>query len=62
MINKTDIIFIQEEQTLLSKGLKYNLYNKHKHWIRNLTPEAESAITLLPPIEKDYMRYQIAKK
>jgi hypothetical protein len=60
MINKTDIIFIQE-QTLLNKCQKYNLHSKQKQWIRNLALEAESAITLLPPIEQDYTRYQVAR-
>jgi len=34
----------------------------HKHWIRNLGLEAESAVTLLPPEEQNYIQYQVAKQ
>ena len=61
MINQTDI-FTEEEQTLLNKGLKYNLSHKNKYWIRKLALEAENSITLLPIEEQDYMRYQVAKQ
>jgi len=53
VINQTDLEFTNEEYTLLDKGLKYNLGQKHKHWIRNLALEAERAVTLLPPEEQD---------
>ena len=59
MINKTDIKFTNEEQTLLNKGLKYSLGHKHKLWITNLVLEAENFVTLLPLEEKDYMHYQV---
>jgi hypothetical protein len=36
IINKTGIIFFNDELLLLSTGLKYNLKHKHKHWIRTL--------------------------
>jgi len=32
-----------------------------KNWIRDLGLEAESDITLLPPEEQDYTRYQSGK-
>ena len=49
----SNIKVTNQEYTLLEKGLKYNLGRKHKHWIRNLALEAESAITLLHPEEQD---------
>jgi len=49
VINQTDIKFTTGELTLLNKGLKYNLGYKHTNWIRDLGPEGECAITLLPP-------------
>ena len=48
-MNETNIRFTNGELTLLNKGLKYNLGNKLKHWIRDLGLEAECAITLLTP-------------
>jgi len=57
----SNIKVTNQEYTLLEKGLKYNLGHKHKYWIRNLALEAESAITLLPPEEQNYMHYQVAK-
>jgi hypothetical protein len=46
---------------ILNKGLKYNLHNKQKHWIRNLACEAENAVTMLPPNEQQFMRYRVAQ-
>jgi len=43
-------------------GLKYNLGHKPKHWIRDLGLEAECAVTLLPPEDQEYTRYQVAKQ
>jgi len=60
-VNQTDILFTEEEQTLLNKCLKYNLGHKHKFWIRKLALEAESAITLLP-IEELKILNQIKEK
>jgi len=62
MINQTDILFTEEEQTPLNKGLKHNLSHKNKYWIRKLALEAENVITSLPIEEQDYMRYQVAKQ
>jgi hypothetical protein len=47
VINKTDIIFSNDELILINKSLKYNLNHKHKNWIRTLALKAETAITQL---------------
>jgi len=60
VVNKTNITFINEELTLLNKGLKYSLNCKHKHWLTNLTFEPETAITLLPIDVQDHVRHQVA--
>jgi hypothetical protein len=41
---------------LLHKGPKYNLHAKKKNWIQNLTLEAETAISKLPPSDRDMYR------
>jgi len=61
VVNKTNIIFSDQELGLLNKSLKYNLSKKQKQWISNLAMEAEMAITLLPPDEQDYVHHQVAK-
>jgi hypothetical protein len=61
VVNKTSIEFSDQEMELLNKGLKYNLGKKQKGWICDLTVEAETAITMLPPGEQDYVRHQAAK-
>jgi hypothetical protein len=53
VINKTNIPFDDEELSLLNKGLKYNLNQKRKHWLSDLAFEAETAVTLLPPANKN---------
>jgi archaellum component FlaF (FlaF/FlaG flagellin family) len=60
VVNKANVTFSDDELTLLNNGLKYNLNHKHKHWLNNLAFEAETAITLLPTGEQDYIRYQVA--
>jgi hypothetical protein len=60
VINMTDIVFTDEEMTLLNKGLKYDQSYKRRHWISYLTLEAENAITLLPVQEQDRIRYEVA--
>ena len=40
VIKENDILFANEVQTQLNKGLQYNLGHKHKHWIRNLALES----------------------
>ena len=61
VINKTSIEFSDKEMELLNKGLKYNLGKKQKGWINNLTMEAETAVTMLPPGKQDYIHHQVAK-
>jgi hypothetical protein len=46
----TDISFSEPEMTILQKGPKYNILSKPKDWLQTLALEAETAITLLPPI------------
>ena len=60
MINKTNIVYCNEEETLLSKGLKYNLSYKQNKWLKTLALEGETAISQLPIAEQGYMRYQVA--
>jgi hypothetical protein len=47
--------------TLLNKGFKYNLHHKPKFWIKQSALEAETALTLLPQLEQEPIRYQINK-
>ena len=61
VVNETNIHFSDDELGLLKKGLKYNLSKKREHWISNLALEAETAVTLLPPGEQDYICHQVAK-
>jgi hypothetical protein len=60
VVNKTNIDFTNEEMTVLNKGLKYNLSHKNKNWIETLALEAETALSLLPSTEQDYIRCHIA--
>jgi hypothetical protein len=48
VVNKTDIVFSEQEMSLLQKGPKYNLHTKPKNWIQILAVEAETAISHLP--------------
>jgi hypothetical protein len=61
VINKTDIIFSNDELLLLNKGLKYNLNHKHKNWIRTWVLQAETSINQLPAFVKEHMQYQAEK-
>ena len=60
VINNTDIQFTPNEESIMQKGLKYNINQKPKNWINTLAIEAETALTLLPPQHQDPMRYLIA--
>lgn len=62
VVNKTNIIFKEEQIILLQKGLKYNLHHKPKNWINNLSLEAETAIQQIPIYNQDIVRHQTAKK
>jgi predicted metal-dependent hydrolase len=45
---------------LLNNGLKYNLSYKQRDYIKTLASEAETAISLLPISEQEYVKYQVA--
>ena len=62
LINKTNITFTRSETKLLEKGPKYNLHSRKKNWLTTLALEAETAITRLPPTERDYYRKQAAAR
>jgi hypothetical protein len=40
----------------LNKGLKYNIYYKHKDWIKTLAIEADTAINKLHERDQKYTR------
>jgi hypothetical protein len=61
VINLTNISFNDDENKLLQKGLKYNLHPSPKQWIKTLAIEAETALTLLPQVDRSPIRYQISK-
>jgi hypothetical protein len=58
---KTNIAFSQTERSLLEKGLKYNLHYKDKQWINRLALEADSAISLVNPIQQNFLKHLVAK-
>jgi hypothetical protein len=60
VVNQTNIIFTNEEMTLLNKGLKYNVQQKGKHWLSNLALEAEAAVMRLPVQEQEPIRHMVA--
>ena len=47
---------------LLQKGLKYNIHAKKENWIQTLALEAETAVTQLPPNDRDVYRKLIAER
>jgi hypothetical protein len=59
--NLTDVHFTENENTLLSKGLKYNLHYKPNNWIRTLAIEAETAISYMKAIEQNCIRQAVVK-
>jgi hypothetical protein len=61
VINYTTITFSNEKLQLLNKGLIYNLSHKCKQWISNPTFEAETAVTMSPPKEQEYVHLQVMK-
>jgi hypothetical protein len=60
VVNQTNIDFTNDEMTLLNKGLKYNLSHKNKNWTETLALEPETALSLLPTTEQDFIRCQVA--
>jgi len=53
VLNMTYISFTEPEMALLQKGPKYNLHYKPKNQIRNLALEAETAVSRLPPSQRE---------
>ena len=62
VINTTDIEFSEQEMKLLEKGPKYNLHSKPKDFIQTLALEAETAITHLPPTDREVYRKMTAER
>ena len=62
VLNMTDISFSEPEMTILQKGPKYNILSKPKDWLQTLALEAETAITLLPPSEREVYRKLTAER
>ena len=58
-MNKTSIIFTDNEINLLEKDPKYNLHSRKHNWLTTLALEAETAITFLPSSDRDYFRKQV---
>jgi hypothetical protein len=61
LVINTPIKFSERESLLLNKGPKYNLHIKRADWLTNLALEAETAITQLPPHEREFYRKQVAE-
>ena len=57
----THIHFSVPEMTILEKGPKYNMHSKPKNWLQTLALEAETAITHLPPPEREVYRKMTAE-
>jgi hypothetical protein len=62
LANNTSIKFTERETLLLNKGPKYNLHARRPSWLTDLALEAETAITQLPPSDRDFYRKQIADR
>jgi hypothetical protein len=62
VVNTTDIPFSDHEMSLMQKGPKYNLHDKPKNWIQNLALETETAISHLPPTDRDVYRKLAAER
>ena len=61
VLNNTTVDFTSEELALLNNGMKHNLHYKQKRWITTLALEAETAISLLPALDQDPIRYLVNK-
>jgi hypothetical protein len=59
--NQSGVHFTEDEIQLLSRGLKYNLHFKPKHWIKTLALEAESAISYAEEHEQNYLRHAVSR-
>ena len=60
VVNKTNILFSNNELKLLEKGPKYNIHSHKRNWLTTLALEAETSITHLPSTDCDYFRKQVA--
>jgi len=58
----TDTSFSETEMTNLQNVPKYNIHNKPKDWLQKLALEAETAITLPPPSEREEYRKLTAER
>jgi hypothetical protein len=58
----SNVEFTSEGKALLSKGLKYNMQHRQKHWIKTLAIEADSAINLLNLHEQAYMKQMVTQR
>jgi hypothetical protein len=59
VVNNTNIQFTEAKLSLLNKGPKYKLHHKPTNWICSLAWEAETAVSLLPDQQQEYMRHRI---
>jgi hypothetical protein len=59
VVNKTNIIFMNNEINLLEKGPKYNLHSHKNNWLITAALEAETAITFPPTSDCDCYRQQV---
>ena len=62
VVNMTDISISEPEMVVLQKGPKYNINRKHKNCIQNLALVAETAISHLPPLEREVYRKLTAER
>jgi hypothetical protein len=62
LVNLTSITFSERETRLLNKGPRYNLHTKRPDWLTNLALEAETAVTQLPPPDRELYRKQVANR
>jgi hypothetical protein len=60
-VNKSNIAISKSERTLLEKCLKYNLHHKDKQWINRLALEADSEISLVNPLQQNFLKHLVAK-
>jgi len=62
VVNLTYIHFSAPEITILEKGPKYNIHSKLKNWLRTLALEAETAISHVPPQDREVYRKLAAER
>jgi hypothetical protein len=59
--NNTNITFSKTETSPLGKSLKYNLHHNDKQWISRLALEADTAVSLVDPLQQNLLKHPIAK-